>query len=133
MRNETISTQKNGTIGNDVNHGDVVVAATKNIKERDYWLKKLAGEFQKSHLPYSFKKPQGMQPAWNTATFQISGNLFEKLMRLRNGADYTLHMVLLAGVTAILERYMDTMDIIVGAPIYKQKNRGTFINTVLAL
>ncbi|MCP4214433.1 MAG: hypothetical protein GY765_07235 [bacterium] len=66
-----------------------MAAATQNIKERDLWLKKLAGEFEKSHVPYDLKKAPGKENTWNTSTFKISGDLFAKLMKLRNGVDYT--------------------------------------------
>lgn len=112
----------------------MVAAAAQNIKERDYWLKQLSGELVKSHFPVDY--PGGgttVDASPDTYSFRLDGELFVQLMKLSNGFDYSLHMILTAAVLMVLRRYSGNDDIIIGAPIYKQEVEGNFVNTVLAL
>ena len=65
--------------------------------------------------------------------FKITGDLFEKLLKLSTGSSPRLHMILTAGIIALLNQYTGMEDIVIGAPIYKQKIETEFINTVLVL
>jgi amino acid adenylation domain-containing protein len=117
--------------------GEMKLAASQYSKERDYWLKKLSGEIVKSHFPYS-NPQEGGNKNKNTINNQyeqsrISGELYERLMKLSNHSNAKLHMILLAGVSALLYKYTGIRDIIVGTPIYRQDADGDFINTVLAI
>jgi fengycin family lipopeptide synthetase D len=115
-----------------------MVAASQFNKERDYWLTRLSGELVKSSFPPSFQQPAPQKPGtaannMQTVTFRFEGDLFTRLMKLRNGLDSTLHIVLVAGVVLLLEKYTGNNDIIVGTTILKQETEANFINTVLAL
>ena len=115
-----------------------MAAASQFNKERDYWLNHLSGELVKSHFPLDFQQPVGQAPdsankKMQTVCFRIDGDFFARLMKLRNGLDSTLHMVLVAGVVLLLEKYTGNNDIIVGTTILKQEKDANFLNTVLAL
>ncbi|MDQ1352815.1 MAG: hypothetical protein QG657_3121, partial [Acidobacteriota bacterium] len=111
------------------------IAAAQNIKERDYWRVKMAGEPVKYHFYYDHKKTDGMPRKMDAMQFHWADDLFTRLMRLSNEYDYTLYMILAAGLTLLLDKYNygGAGDIILGAPIYKQETAGDFINTVLPL
>ncbi|HLP47788.1 MAG TPA: amino acid adenylation domain-containing protein [Candidatus Kapabacteria bacterium] len=112
--------------------GEVVAAASQNIKERDYWLKKLGGKFERSFFPYDY--PQTIHDGkMDKINFIFPDEIFPRFIKLSKGLDYTLHMILLSGIIGILGKYTASNDIIVGAPIYKQKDEGRFINTLLVL
>nr|NIM17869.1 amino acid adenylation domain-containing protein [Candidatus Aminicenantes bacterium]NIM84481.1 amino acid adenylation domain-containing protein [Candidatus Aminicenantes bacterium]NIN24002.1 amino acid adenylation domain-containing protein [Candidatus Aminicenantes bacterium]NIN47716.1 amino acid adenylation domain-containing protein [Candidatus Aminicenantes bacterium]NIN90646.1 amino acid adenylation domain-containing protein [Candidatus Aminicenantes bacterium] len=113
----------------------LAAAANQNIKEKNYWLKKLSGNPVKTSLLYDFKKAQGaeVEVSMGTLEFQLTGELFSKLMALSNKFDYTLHIVLVSGLVVLLEKYTQTRDILICSPIYKQEKDIEFINTVLVL
>ncbi len=112
--------------------GEVVAAASQNIKERDYWLKKLGGRLERSFFPYDH--PQTVHDGkMDKINYTFSGEIFPRFMQLSKGLDYTLHMILISGIIGILGKYTASNDIMVGTPIYKQKDEGRFINTLLAL
>ncbi len=122
----------NDTLKERALENDKLVAATRNTKERDYWLDKLSGQLVKSAFPY---RSGGIPPGsgHKTATAAIKGECFAALTRLSRGNDHTLHVILTAAVTGLLWKYTGNDDIIVVSPIYKQDNDGPFINTVLIL
>ncbi len=113
----------------------VAVAANQNIKERDYWLKKLSGNLVKTSIPYDFMRFRGTSDEIQMAAlkFELSGELYSKLMVLSRGLDYTLHIVLVSGLVVLLGKYSGARDILIGSPIYKQDIDTEFINTILVL
>jgi non-ribosomal peptide synthetase component F len=123
-------------MGNNNIIGDVLTAAVaaQNIKERDYWLNQLSGEIVKATFPsISSKKKNNEEKTFDSIKFRFTGDIFSRLIKLSNGFDYTLHMILVAAVNILIYKYSGIRDIIIGSPIYKQEIKGTFINTLLAL
>jgi amino acid adenylation domain-containing protein len=111
------------------------IAANQKLKERDYWIKTLSGESEKTYFYYD-KLAAGeaaAEDAYQAVTFNYENELWQQLMKLSNNADSRLHMILVAGVVALLHKYTGDSDIIVGSPIYKQEQDIEFINTVLPL
>jgi amino acid adenylation domain-containing protein len=113
------------------------IAASQNIKERDYWINKLSGlgESVKRFFAYDYKLADVDKEhrRIGTVTFQLTGQCFDRLVRMSNNSDRRLHMILAAGLTVLAAKYTGSKDIIVGVPIYKQEIDGEFINRALAL
>jgi amino acid adenylation domain-containing protein len=111
---------------------DMAAAASQYYKEREYWLEKLSGDPVKSTFPIDFRIP-GKQREKSTAVLPLSGKVTEKLLWMSNESDSRLLMMLIAGLTALVQKYTAVDDIIIGTPIYKQQIEGKFLNTVLPL
>lgn len=124
----------------------MMIAAGEYTRERDYWLQKFSGEWEKSRFqpdninkPAADTAPKENEPAplrnipTGSVPITISGDLFAKLTALSNGFDYALHMILVAGLDVLMQKYTGHKSIIVGTPIYKQEKGAQYINTVLPL
>jgi amino acid adenylation domain-containing protein len=113
------------------------IAANQNLKERNYWLNKLVGEWEKTGFPYDFTKNRFASDsagAMADVLFKFPDTLNHKLMNISGGNDYTLHIILTGGVVKLLSKYNNgKKDIVLAAPIYKQEVESDFINTMLAL
>ena len=109
------------------------VAALQNVKERNYWLDKLSGDLVKSSFPYDYRKTGIEKRSFDTVKFGFAGDLYSSLMELSRGSDHALHIIMVSAAVVLLNKYTGRKDILVGAPIYKQKVAGEFINTVLVL
>ena len=112
--------------------------AYQHKKEKDYWLNKLSGELVKSTFCYDHNKTGGYKSSGGTAStdnveFRFTGEQVLKLNQFSGGSDLRLHMLLVAGVAALIAAYTGNKDIILGVPAYKQDKDKDFINTVLAL
>lgn len=103
------------------------------LKDKEYWLNKLAGEWETTRIPHGLKRGAGKEREFVTAAFDFSDRLSSRLVRLSKGSNPMLYMILTAGLVQLLHKYTGNTDIVVGAPIYKQEFEGKFINTVLAL
>jgi amino acid adenylation domain-containing protein len=108
-------------------------AAGQFTRERDYWLNKLSGQLEKSYFPYDFKNFGQQEREIGSVRFNLTGELFSRLIKLSNNFDPRLHMILVAGMVILLHKYTGNNDVIMGTPIYKQDKEGKFINTVLVL
>jgi amino acid adenylation domain-containing protein len=112
----------------------LILASGQNVKERDYWLENLSGDLGTTHFfPDHPPGTPGQAIPPDQVTFECTGEPLGRLSKLSGGADYKLHMVLVAVVVTLLDRYGNTGDIIVGVPVYRQEPNIDFINTVLAL
>ncbi len=113
-----------------------IIALHQKHRERDYWLRKLSGDLEKTIFPYDYdyqNKNIGGKNEVQTVPFNIPGPIASNLIKVSNNSDSRLFMVLVAGLIVLLNKYSGTQDIIVGAPIYKQDIEGEFINTLLVL
>ncbi|MFC2146790.1 amino acid adenylation domain-containing protein, partial [Acidobacteriota bacterium] len=109
------------------------ITAGQSLEEREYWLKKLRGEWTKSRFHYDYKKVKGREYKPDAVKFNLPDELFIRLMEITSGSDSKFHMILLTQLVLLLGKYTGSRDIIVGSPIYRQKVKGEFINTVLPL
>ncbi|MGD2085121.1 MAG: amino acid adenylation domain-containing protein [Candidatus Aminicenantes bacterium] len=112
---------------------EIAVAASQSLKEREYWLEQLSGELIVTRFPYDFNKGVLDKPIVHDLDFEFPAELCCQLLKLSNGSDSRLHMVLVAGIVLLLYKYTGNTDIILGIPIDKQDIEGEFTNTVLAL
>jgi amino acid adenylation domain-containing protein len=122
------------------NHPDnLEVVANQKIKERNYWLEKLSGEWDKSTFPYSCEKEKKENLPGNdfhSKTFRFSSELFSALMTLSTQKDIKLYIILASGLVLLVNKYNTFSgkgDITIGSPIYQQDIDGEFVNTVLVL
>ncbi len=108
------------------------------LKEKEYWLSKLAGEWERTCVPHGYpaagkKRENKAGRELETVHLGFTGELCGRLLKLSKDSNPMLHMILTAGLAVLLTGYTDSSDIIVGTPIYKQESEGKFINTVLVL
>lgn len=109
------------------NAGDVF------LEGREYWLDKLSGELVKSNFPYDHKTDVNDKHHTQKERYTLDGEIFTRLMQLRNNSDPRLHMVLVAAINILIHRCIGIDDIIVGTTIDKQDSDEEFINTLLPL
>lgn len=124
---------KTGNTGEKSLH-KLAVAASKNIKERDFWLECLSGELIKTGFPYDIPLQED-HAQLQSLTFELSSKVTSRLTAMSQGVDHTLHVILTAGIIGLLHKYTGNIDILTGAPIYKQEKteKTGLLNTVLTL
>jgi len=109
-------------------------AADRYSSEGDYWFHRFSGDWTKSSFPYDSPRDKHHIPSSNnTTTFDFPPETVQRLLKVSNGYDYTLHMIFTAATAVLLNKYTANRDITLGAPIYKQDNDAEFVNTALAL
>lgn len=115
------------------------IASVEFSKEGEYWTKQLSGEWVKGVIPYDYAVAGARAALAPDLTGKIegkiTGDLFTRLMTLSNRYDYTLHMIAVAVVQVLLDRYrVDTeSDMVIGSPIYRQGVNAEFVNTLLPI
>ncbi|UCH93274.1 MAG: AMP-binding protein, partial [Candidatus Aminicenantes bacterium] len=88
----------------------------------------------KTGFPYDYSRTKPINEiSMQSIKFELKGELYSRLMSVSKGFDHTLHMILVASVVILLNKYTGNRDIIVGVPIYKKDTDVEFVNTVLAL
>ena len=116
-----------------------VIGAGGKAKEKEYWLSRLSGSLVKSAFPADYQALTSGRQSPVTMVFTLpggetgTGDTLSRLMVLCKGSDPLLHMILVAVLHILLEKYTGLQDIVTAIPIYKQNRDREFINTVLAI
>ncbi len=99
---------------------------------KTFWLEQLDGRLPDSRFPVDRHLP-GSGSELLEERFQLDAALEEGIRRLGNGSDKRLFMILTAVLAALLSRYSNQSDVLLGTPIYRQAVEGDFINKYLPL
>ncbi|MFC5321743.1 amino acid adenylation domain-containing protein, partial [Bradyrhizobium oligotrophicum] len=83
----------------------------------DYWRRRLAGAATTLVLPTDRPRPAVQSFAGATSRFVLASDLSEQLRTLARREGATLYMVFLAAFSALLSRYSDQHDILIGSPV----------------
>ncbi len=113
--------------------GESSIIAGQSLKGKKYWLEKLSGELVKSTFPFDYRTMSAADRKTYREDFQLTGQVYDQLMKLSNGSDIRLQMILTAAVCILLRQYTGNEDVIVGATIERQDHEDEFINTILPL
>lgn len=118
---------------NSVRAGNAVLIGNQHVKERDYWMGKLSGELVKSYIVYDYNKSASNEYLPGRIDFKLHEHICSRILKISGGVDSKILMIVTAAVTALIQKYTQNDDIIVGMPIFKQKQDANFINTVIAV
>jgi acyl carrier protein len=101
-----------------------------------YWKRQLGGELPVLSLPTDKPRPEVQSFHGSSQSLQLPVRLAEALNALAKREGVTLFMLLLAAFKALLSRYTEQSDIVIGSPI-ANRNRvelegliGFFVNTL---
>ena len=102
-----------------------------------YWRRQLGGELPVLNLPTDKPRPEVQSFRGSSQSLQLPVPLAEALNALSKREGVTLFMLLLAAFKALLSRYTEQSDIVIGSPI-ANRNRvelegliGLFVNTLV--
>ncbi|BAY08321.1 non-ribosomal peptide synthetase [Calothrix sp. NIES-2098] len=91
--------------------------ASSQEKLWTYWRKQLEGELPILNLPTDRPHPPEQNYRGDTAIFNFNSELIQQLKKLKNTQRASLYTIMLAAFFALLYRYTDQEDILVGTSI----------------
>lgn len=112
---------------------EILFNSDKLIQERKYWLDKLSGIGKEINLPYDYSKDNLAINEFESLKFQLPNNIFEKLINVSSKSDKNLFVILLSGISLLINEYTKINEVVLTCPIYKQKQEDNLINTILIL
>lgn len=114
-------------------NGNIILSSGEFETEKSYWLEKLNGDIVMSGFPYTVS--QTGKGTYKEGYFNayLSLDISKKIISISNNSNYALYTILLSGVKYILYRYNANNDVIVGMPVFAQKNKGEYMKNYLAL
>ncbi|MCP4217867.1 MAG: amino acid adenylation domain-containing protein, partial [bacterium] len=105
-------------------------------KQKQFWLKELAGELPLLNLPTDYARPSMQSFDGGSVKFRLSRGETNALKQLASASGATLFMVLLALKNILLAKLSAQEDIIIGSPIAGRRHTdlrriiGMFVNTL---
>ncbi len=113
---------------------NIMLSSEKFREERQYWLDKLQGDFSMTGIPadYPYSVNTGFKASMITK--KISGEIFDRIMKIGNCTELSVYIILLAAVKSLMYIYNRNEDIVVGMPVLKAKEQSAVnINSLLPL
>ncbi|MCM3738303.1 amino acid adenylation domain-containing protein [Bacillus cytotoxicus] len=105
-------------------------------KQEEYWLNMFKDGVPVLNIPTDYNRPAIKSFEGDDVSFEINGEIIEKLKYLAKGSGTTMHMVLLSAFYILLSKYSRQEDIVIGIPVAGrphsdlQNIMGIFINTL---
>ncbi|RBL90280.1 non-ribosomal peptide synthetase [Chitinophaga flava] len=106
------------------------------LQHRQYWMQQLQAPLPVLELPLDKQRPALKTYNGNNIYKKLNTRVAEQLTNICRQQDATLFMGLLTGVTALLHRYSNQEDIIIGSPIAGREHAaladqiGFYLNTL---
>ena len=109
---------------------------TSYVHQKEYWLKRFAGEIPMLDLPIDYERPAVKDFSGDTVSFEINAEKTKALRSLARNNGVTLFMVFLSIYKILLSKLSNQEDLVVGIPV-SGRNReelqfifGCFINSL---
>jgi amino acid adenylation domain-containing protein/non-ribosomal peptide synthase protein (TIGR01720 family) len=99
------------------------------LKQKDYWIKKLSGEFDATDFFPGYERNQTGKSDKRPIEIFIPAYLAERILTLTKGADISLYILLVSALKSLIFRYTSNEDIIILSPVRKQKVREETVNS----
>lgn len=103
---------------NTLNQSDLF-SKDELLTQEQYWREKLQGDILMGGFPQDFQSTISGNYHISTISFKLPGELCDTLNRIGNNNLNAIYLILLSGVTYLLDRYTFNSDIIVGTPVLK--------------
>lgn len=110
--------------------GDSLTLEKNNFLLKKYWSKKMEGEYITSIAPSDFKQvdidyKEGIREIY------FPSELSDRILHIANNSDTRLYIILLAGTMGFYSKYTASSNILIGSPIFNEKENKNFINALL--
>jgi amino acid adenylation domain-containing protein len=112
---------------------DVILAGNQRTTEREYWLKKLSGEFHRGGIPYDFAWSPQHTLNRTTEIFPLPPDLTLACLRLANNSDNNFYLIVCSCLVILLHKYVSSSDLVIGSPVLKNEFSEELLNTVIPL
>ncbi|WP_459209775.1 amino acid adenylation domain-containing protein [Aquimarina rhabdastrellae] len=125
-----------------IQYKDYAVWLQSQLKEKKYktseayWLQKFSGDLPVLELPSFKKRPLIQTYKGNRETYRFSKDFTQRIKTFSKEEGVTLFMTLLSGINALLYRYTNQNDIIIGTPVAGREHPdlenqiGLYLNTL---
>ncbi len=102
-------------------------------KNKEYWLGQFEGERVQTSFPGSNIDSTVVKKEFGNYNFVFSRELNGLINKIAGDSDQKLHIILMAGLTGLLHKYLLQNEITIITPIDKQDAEAQFINTEIML
>nr|MDZ8038002.1 AMP-binding protein [Nostoc sp. CreGUA01] len=90
------------------------------LSQKIYWLNKLSGELPETNLIPDYVRPTQYSGKNKSHNFELPIHLSQVIIKLTNGSDFLVYLILLSSLQILLQKYTKNNDVIVGMPVYKK-------------
>src|SRR5438105_3653431 len=94
----------------------ITVYDSDTEEDRNFWVEKLLREISTSNLIPDYERPEDYVSEREGVDVALSGEVFDKLIKLTNGSSFLIYAALLTGLNICLHKYTGNIPIVVGSP-----------------
>lgn len=112
---------------------DTTTSSEQDFFNKIYWISKLSGELSETNFITDYARSRIYSFQTDSISFQLPINLSTYIIKLANGSELSIYLILVTALNILLQKYTGNNDIIVGSPIYKKYDNAKLDNQVVAL
>jgi len=101
-------------------NSDILIFDQNLLDQREYWIRKLSCEREDSQLRPDHPRPVNFVSHTSSFSFDINGDLYQKLKKLTGDGPFLMYTVLLVTLKITLHKYNGSTSIVVGSPSLKE-------------
>ncbi len=113
------------------NNRDIFLFSSRFLKQRDYWTKKLSGEFDITDILFEYDKNHPHGTGKGKIDILFPTELGSQVIKSCKGSDLSIYILLLAALKTLIFRYTFNEDIIILSPINNLRVTEETLNTLL--
>jgi len=111
---------------------NILLSSTRFVKQRQYWLDKLAEDIEETIILPENQEDQPEEAPGNRQRIKIDlthpADLHSRLIKLSKNSELSLYIILLTALKTLIYRYTASEDITVISPLYKNALSAETIN-----
>ncbi|MCC5632725.1 amino acid adenylation domain-containing protein [Nostoc sphaeroides CHAB 2801] len=112
---------------------DTTTSSEQDFFNKIYWISKLSGELPETNFITDYVRPRIYSFQTNSISFKFPIYLSTYIIKLANGSELSIYLILVTALNILLQKYTGNNDIILGLPIYKKHDNAKLENQVVAL
>lgn len=112
---------------------DLNIISSQNAEGKEFWLKKLTGNWNKAVIPYDYLNNYSNKVKHDSVERILNNEVSQKLLNISSNSDFNLATILMSVLNIFLKRYTQSSDIVIGIPVLTEDRKKGVVNDNLII
>lgn len=101
------------------NSSNYILTPEERFFHKVYWSNQLAGQLAETNCIPDYIRSINSTKTDRQVSFELPANLSQKIIKITQGSDFSVYLLLLASSVVFLHKYLDRDELVIGSPSYQ--------------